>query len=112
MSTVRKIHILGGSGVGKTTLATRLGVVLGVPVFHLDDIARIGGGNGTPRTLAERQQLIETIIDQPAWITEGVHTGWTDPLLRESDMIVWISGLHPRTARRRIVRRFVRDAWT
>ena len=41
-----------------------------------------------------------------------MHTGWADPLLRESDTIVWIAGIRTRTARRRIVRRFVRDAWT
>jgi adenylate kinase family enzyme len=111
MSTGRKIHIVGGSGVGKTTLATRLGAMLGVPVYHLDDVARVGGGTGPPRTEAERAALLQAIISKPAWITEGVHLGWTEPLLRESDLIVWMAGIPPRTARIRILQRFIRDAW-
>ena len=40
--------------------------------------------------MAERVAMIEQIVRQPAWVTEGGHLGWTDPLLAAADAIVWL----------------------
>ena len=105
-----RIHIMGGPGSGKTTLATRLAASSRLPVRHLDDVARVGGGEGRLRSATEREPLLEAILADDRWITEGVHLGWTDALLERADVIVWLDYVSWPRAARRIVRRFVSGA--
>jgi len=109
-TTPARIHLIGGSGSGKTTLARRLGDVLAAPVHHLDDLFRVGGGAGPVRPAPERDALVARILAQPSWIVEGIHVGWTDPILRAADVIVWLDHLPAYAAQRRVFARFVRDA--
>ncbi len=89
VATARRIHIIGGGGSGKTTLACRLGTLLDAPVYDLD---RIGyeGGAGAQRRLEVKLADIHHIAAQPAWITEGIFLWWTDELLRAADLILWL----------------------
>lgn len=105
-----RIHIVGASGTGKTTLGLRLAKLLEIPVFHLDEVARVGGGPGALRTDAERASAIASILAHEAWIVEGVHLGWTDRLLERSTLIVWLDDIPGSLARKRITRRFLREA--
>ena len=41
---MRKVHITGVPGSGKTTLSLRLADRLGVPAYDLDDVGYDGGG--------------------------------------------------------------------
>lgn len=107
----RRIHVIGGPGTGKTTLAGGLGEALGLAVIHLDDIARVGGGTGRVRTPAERDPLVAAILAGDAWITEGVHLGWTEPLLARAELIVWLEAATGSAAAGRIAERFVAGAW-
>lgn len=85
----RRIHITGGQGSGKTTLARRLGEHLDLPAYDLDlvgwDIE-----TGLERPLAVRLAEVHRLAAQPAWITEGTMLGWTDALLRAADVIIWL----------------------
>lgn len=107
----RRIHIAGGPGAGKTTLARRLAVVTGLPVHHLDDVARVGGGTGRVRDAAEREPLVRAILDEDGWITDGVHLGWTEPLLARAELIVWLDVAAGPPAAARITGRFLDGAW-
>jgi hypothetical protein len=108
--TPRRIHVTGGQGSGKTTLAGRLHELTGAPVHELDLVARIGGGNGPERPAAERDAMVREIAATEDWITEGVHLGWTAPLLDRADAIVWLDNVSSIEASGRMVRRFASGA--
>jgi hypothetical protein len=83
---------------------------MGVEPWHLDDVARVAGGNTPMRPQAEREQTVSRIIATPTWVTEGIDLGWTDPLLREADLILWLDHVSWATAARRVATRFVSNA--
>ncbi|GHO89215.1 hypothetical protein [Dictyobacter formicarum] len=81
-----KIHIIGGAGSGKTTLAETLGSRFHIPHYDLD---KLGWKHGMgPLALYVEEAL--TIIEQPGWVTEGIYLFWTDPFMHEADYIVMI----------------------
>jgi len=55
-------------------------------------------------------QAVRGILDKPGWVTEGVHLGWTDDLLKAAEIVVWLDYLDWRDAAQRIVKRFVAGA--
>jgi len=105
---VKRIHIIGGPGSGKTTLALRLASLLNIPFYELDVIGW-EGGVGAPRPLEVILSDISCIAAQPAWVTEGPLLEGTDELLRAADAIVWLD-LPWRIAGWRIVMRHIRTS--
>lgn len=99
-----KIHILGGPGSGKTTLAREIAAAINIPHYDLDVIGRQFGTDG-----AAHVENAIAISRQPAWITEGVYLLFIDPLLHEADQIVLIDVAWP-VAAWRIVRRHVANS--
>jgi hypothetical protein len=100
---VRRFHIIGGPGSGKTTLAERIGARRGIPAYDLDCVAYENGA-GAERPLAERGADVQRILAQPGWVTEGIYLGWITPLLAAAEVIVWLD-LPWHVAARRIVTR-------
>ena len=88
-SKPQRIHIMGATASGKTTLAQQIAELLDIPSYDLDIVA-YEGGFGRKRTLDERMVDLQIIIDQPAWVTEGAYLWWIDDLLRSADAIVWL----------------------
>jgi adenylate kinase family enzyme len=103
MSSLRRIHIVGGPGSGKTTLARRLAVERTIPVYDLDSIGYKNGA-GAKHPLSDKVADVSAIAERDAWITEGIFLWWTDELLRKADVIVWLD-ISWRVAAWRIVRR-------
>lgn len=106
LQDIHRIHIIGGAGSGKTTLARRLGTLLDAPYYDLDEIG-YEGGFGAKRPLEARLADIERIVAQSAWITEGGYIWWVDDLLRAADIIVWLD-LPWRIRRWRIITRHIK----
>jgi shikimate kinase len=84
-----RVLIVGGLGAGKTTLGRLLGEALGVPCHSLDGVAFVDD-RWTMRALEDRLRMIDGIAEQPAWIAEGGHLFWTDRLMQEADLIIWL----------------------
>lgn len=102
----QRIHVVGGPGSGKTRIAGQLAARTGTPLHHLDNVARIGGGSGPVRPMSDRCRLAAEIASGDRWVTEGVHLGWTRPLLERADVILWLDTVSWLTAAQRISRRF------
>jgi len=105
---LRRIHIVGGAGSGKTTLAPQLARRLMLPVYSLDTI-NFAGSVAVKRPREQRLADVRRIAAQPAWVTEGVFVGWTDALLQAADLVIWLDLSWP-TALVRIVRRHLRQS--
>ena len=108
MSEWRRIHIIGGAGSGKTTLARAIGGARTLPAYDLDAIAYEDGA-GAKRSLDARLADVRRIVGQPSWVTEGIFLWWTDELLRNADVIIWLD-LPWRIGARRIVLRHLRTS--
>ena len=102
----RRIHIVGGPGSGKTTIARDLGRRLHVPAHDLDEVG-YQDGVGDRRPLDVRLADVSAIAARPGWVTEGVFLGWTDELLRAADVILWLD-VPWRVAAWRIIARHLR----
>jgi hypothetical protein len=102
------VHIVGGAGAGKSTLAHRIGACLGAPIYHLDDLNFVDA-TGRARPEGERAAEVERIAAEPAWVTDGIFLGWTDVLLQTADRVIWLD-LPWYVALPRIVQRYIRSS--
>ncbi|PKB62961.1 MAG: hypothetical protein BZY67_02495 [SAR202 cluster bacterium Io17-Chloro-G1] len=84
-----RVHIIGGPGSGKTTLAQSLSDQIAVPSYSLDDVAWHPYGSGT-RPIHERVRIVTDLASQPDWMTEGAFLWWIEALLKSADTIIWL----------------------
>ncbi|MDO7908406.1 DNA topology modulation protein FlaR [Paenibacillus sp. JX-17] len=85
-----RIHIIGGSGSGKSYISELLSEKLRIPHYDLDDIFWDYQSNeyGVRTPEDERDRRLREIISLDSWITEGVHRSWVGPSLAAADKIV------------------------
>ncbi|WP_251562736.1 hypothetical protein [Paenibacillus pasadenensis] len=85
-----RIHIIGGSGSGKSYVASLLSGKLGIPHYDLDDIFWHNQSNeyGVKAPEEERDRQLKEIIGFDSWIVEGVYRSWVEPSFAAADKIV------------------------
>jgi adenylate kinase family enzyme len=103
---MKKIHIIGSVGSGKTTLARALSSKLDIPYYELDNVVWQRAKTGdSRRSDQERNEYLDQIIQSESWIVEGVHHKWVLPSFQEADLIIFLdTPVAKRQAR--IIKRF------
>jgi adenylate kinase family enzyme len=92
MQTCR-VHIMGASGAGVTSLGRALADSLAVPHHDTDDYF---WRPTTPpyreqREVADRLRLMrEVFLDRPDWVLSGSLDGWGDPIIPFLELVVFL----------------------
>lgn len=102
-----RIHIIGSTGSGKTTLAKALSNHFNIPHHELDNVVwkRFDTGD-IKRTEHERDDYLSSIITNEKWIIEGVHHKWVSPSFERADLILFLD-TNISIRRVRIIKRFL-----
>ncbi|MDD6795857.1 MAG: DNA topology modulation protein FlaR [Clostridiaceae bacterium] len=105
-----KIHIIGGSGTGKSYIANKISEKYNIPHTDLDDIFWDNSSDsyGTKAPLDERLKKLNKILDEnDNWVIEGVYYEWLKDSFNAADLI-FVLDISPITFNRRIVLRFIK----
>jgi adenylate kinase family enzyme len=104
-----KIHIIGGSGTGKTFYAEKLSTQYNVPHYDLDDIFWDNNAisYGTRMPIEKRTELLNKILMTENWIIEGVYYKWLKESFSSADRI-FILKIKPILFNVRIIKRFIK----
>jgi adenylate kinase family enzyme len=107
----RRIVVWGVTGSGKTTLARRLGEMLGLGVIELDAIRHARGWDSVED--AEMRMLLEQRMRElgDGWVLDGSYSMVHDVYLPHADTLIRV-GLPWRVSFWRLFRRTVTRAWT
>jgi adenylate kinase family enzyme len=105
---LKKIHIIGAVGSGKTTLARTLSLNWNIPHYELDNVVwKRSKPSDIKRSDEERDQLLSRIILSDAWIIEGAHyNDWVFPSFNNADVIIFLDTDYSKR-KYRIIRRFI-----
>ncbi len=103
-----KIHIIGESGSGKTTVAKQLVSQHNIPLLELDDIFWDNNvkGYGQKRDKEERHKLLKDFMQNSNYIIEGIYFSWLYESFENADKIYVLDvNIHIRNFR--ILKRFL-----
>ncbi|MGX4670292.1 hypothetical protein JNUCC74_13945 [Cerasibacillus sp. JNUCC 74] len=103
---ISKIHIIGGSGSGKTYLANILSTKLKIPTYDLDNIFWDNGYHKKKDKELRDMELLN-IISEDEWIIQGVYYSWLDDSLKKADLII-ILNTNVVLRELRIINRFIK----
>jgi adenylate kinase family enzyme len=101
--TPRRVLVAGVAGSGKTTLAGRIAVVLGIPHTELDGLHWGPGWTPSPRFADD----VRALAAQEAWVSEWQYRAVRPGLLERAELLVWLD-LPVRVVMRQVVVRTVR----
>jgi len=82
----RRVIVAGVSGVGKTTLAGRIGKVAGIPHTEID--ALFHGPDWTPRP--EFDDDVRALVARESWVTEWQYSAARPLLAARADLLIWL----------------------
>ena len=88
-----RIHILGASGAGVTTLGRELAGRFAIPHHDTDDYFWLPTNPPYQeiRPAEDRLRLMrEMFLERPAWVLSGSLTGWGDPLIPLFDTVIFV----------------------
>jgi adenylate kinase family enzyme len=104
---VRRVSVVGNSGSGKSTVARRLAVVLGVPYLELDAVFHQPGWRPLPGE--EFRRIVAAKAADVGWVIDGNYSAVQPLIWARADTVVWLD-LPKRTVMRQIAWRTLRRA--
>jgi adenylate kinase family enzyme len=105
---VRRVSVVGTSGVGKSTLSRTLAGALDADFLELDSVFHQAGWVPLPRE--EFRQRVAAVVAGERWVIDGNYTSQVKDLVwARADTVVWLD-LPRRTVMRRIIWRSFRRA--
>ena len=104
-----RIHIIGGSGTGKSYISEKISKQYHIPHFDLDNIFWDNEtlSYGTKMPVDKRAEKLNDILEKDNWIIEGVFYDWLNGSFALADYI-FILKTNPIVYNYRIIRRFIR----
>jgi adenylate kinase family enzyme len=105
---MRRIVIMGPLGAGKSTLALKLGRLLGIPVHHLDRLYWGDTWMSTPPV--EWQALLSRLVAGESWIIDGNFTSSLPQRLAAADTVIYLD-IPPLTSTIRAIGRRIFHWW-
>jgi len=103
---LKKIHICGIYGCGKSALAKKLSKSLDIPYYSLDDI-KYKIKYCEIRPIQERINIVKKICRKEKWITEGTWSNYAEEAFKKADLIILIR-VPIYTSCYRILKRFLK----
>jgi adenylate kinase family enzyme len=85
---MKRIVIIGTTGSGKTTLGKRLGEILNLKVFDLDEIYWLDNWELASDELAE--QRLSSVVVGDEWIISGNYSRSRHLTWNKADTIIWL----------------------
>lgn len=104
-----KIHIIGGSGTGKSYLAEKLAEKYNIAHYDLDDLQwdNHAGTYGVKMPVEKKNALLQDILSKNDWIMEGVYYKWVLQCFEDADRI-YVLEIPRYLYRFRIIKRFIK----
>jgi adenylate kinase family enzyme len=89
--TAKRIHLVGASGSGTTTLGRALAQQLGYPHFDTDTYFWVSTDPPFQkiRPAEERHALLAPDLEGAAWVLSGSLCGWGDVYIPRFDLVVF-----------------------
>ena len=103
-----KIHLLGPSGSGTSTIGKDLSKLYDISYFDSDDIfwKKTDPPFTTKRDILERQKLLEEIVlSKSDWILGGSVLKWGDKILEDSSIVLIYLYIEPKIRIKRLKKR-------
>lgn len=85
---MKRIHVVGQGGSGKTSLAAEIGARLGLPHTELDSIFWYEGWQHSPPGKFEAQ--VEEIAAGEAWVVDGNYSRGRPIVWQRVETVVWL----------------------
>lgn len=89
-----RVHILGASGSGTTTLARMLAAAWSVPHADADDYFWVPTSPPyrEKRPIEDRLALMQAVfVPRDTWVLSGSMTGWGDPVIAQCHVVVFLT---------------------
>jgi len=88
--SVPRIHIVGASGSGTSTLGRALAEARGCPFYDTDDVFWKVKYTDIHPFDDRRRLLLDLVEGQGAWVLSGSLMEWGDPLIPQFDLVVFL----------------------
>lgn len=84
----KKIMVIGPGGAGKTELSLKLGEILNLPIYHLDNIWW-----NKDRTNISREEFdikLNEILNKDEWIIDGDYSRTYEVRIKHADLVIFL----------------------